>query len=492
MPRLGSLVAAATCAALFAPSQALATCPRGTTIVDVLSCSDVHTDYVTGSDTSYLGGLTTPTAYSCGSPYSPLSQTAGEDVYEFTCQRSGSVTLDVTGMDCDLDIYVLDSTCDPYSGCVAGSTAASTTHDSVTFTCTASTTYYIVIEAYGYTAGPSYTGYCGFGDGNYTLGFDLGAGTGCPEDCDNGLDDDYDGTVDCNDTDCYGDPLCCDLDYDGYDDIFSGCGGTDCNDSDASIHPGATEIPYDGVDQDCDGTDLVDVDGDGYNAVVAGGTDCDDGDASIYVGAPESADGADDDCDGTVDEGTEWYDDDGDGYAERDGDCNDADPYISPDAVETGNYFDDDCDGEVDEGTIRHDDDGDGYAEVGGDCDDDDPSVHPGAEDVEDGVDNDCDGETDEGVGDDADGDGWAASEDCDDSDGWANPGLVEMCDGIDNNCDGEVDEGCEDDEVAFTDPGDCGCSGGLGLGSAGGLGLLLSLGLAVRRRRQLRAGGVR
>ena len=34
-------------------------------------------------------------------------------------------------MNCDLDIYVLDSTCDPDGGCVAGSTNANNTDDSV-------------------------------------------------------------------------------------------------------------------------------------------------------------------------------------------------------------------------------------------------------------------------------------------------------------------------------------------------------------------------
>ena len=49
-----------------------------------------------------------------------------------------------------------------------------------------------------------------------------------------------------------------DGDGDGHYDL------TDCNDDDAGIYPGAIELPYDGVDQDCDGNDLVDVDGDGY------------------------------------------------------------------------------------------------------------------------------------------------------------------------------------------------------------------------------------
>jgi hypothetical protein len=56
--------------------------------------------------------------------------------------------------------------------------------------------------------------------------------------------------------------------------------------------------------------------------------------------------GRDDDCDGTVDEGTNAYDDDGDGYTENGGDCDDTDPDIGPHRLETiGDGVDNDCDG---------------------------------------------------------------------------------------------------------------------------------------------------
>ncbi len=42
----------------------------------------------------------------------------------------------------------------------------------------------------------------------------------------------------------------------------------------------------------------------------------------------------------------------------------------------------------------------------------------------------------------DADNDGFPASEDCNDGDPATHPGGVEICDGIDNNCDGAIDEG--------------------------------------------------
>lgn len=51
------------------------------------------------------------------------------------------------------------------------------------------------------------------------------------------------------------------------------------------------------------GSSCTDSDGDGYCSTSTGGTDCNDGNSSIYPSAPESCDGLDNDCDGTVDEG---------------------------------------------------------------------------------------------------------------------------------------------------------------------------------------------
>ena len=126
--------------------------------------------------------------------------------------------------------------------------------------------------------------------------------------CDDGVDNDGDGDIDCDDTDCSDD-----LDGDG----VSACDG-DCDDLDPAKYPGATEV-CDGVDNDCDGTvDQVDVDGDGYLAIDCGGDDCDDTDPAVNAGTAEAQNGADDDCDGLVDEDfvaegdvvvTEWLDD---------------------------------------------------------------------------------------------------------------------------------------------------------------------------------------
>ena len=159
----------------------------------------------------------------------------------------------------------------------------------------------------------------------------------------------------------------------------------DCDDQDASIYPGASER-CDGVDEDCDNlidespvdgvTTYQDDDGDGYgvgpptvvcpsDAVVDNADDCDDSDAATHPGAEDICDGADNDCDGRIDEDapvvTGFEDVDGDGHGDPDrpvetceavevvavgDDCDDANAAVSPSATEIcGNGIDDDCDG---------------------------------------------------------------------------------------------------------------------------------------------------
>ncbi len=234
---------------------------------------------------------------------------------------------------------------------------------------------------------------------------------------------------------------------------------TDCDDSDASISPVDPEL-CDGVDNDCDGstdegvtsTFYADGDGDGWgdaastteacaagSGFVADDNDCDDSDAAINPAASELCDGADNDCDGTIDEAdaddaTTWY---------RDGD---SDGYGSASASTVS------CDQPS------------GYVADATDCDDGDDDIHPGADEHCDGTDEDCDGTVDEGAVDadtwyaDADADGYgdagsttdactqptahvADATDCDDADAATHPGADEHCDGVDNDCDGIIDE---------------------------------------------------
>ena len=108
----------------------------------------------------------------------------------------------------------------------------------------------------------------------------------CDGHADNGFDADGDGYPDGSDPDCqqYLDPSL-----------------WDCDDEHASANPGAEETPYDGVDQDCDGADLTDVDGDGYDGGT-GDPDCNDNDADTHPAAGEDCeDGVDNNCNGLTD-----------------------------------------------------------------------------------------------------------------------------------------------------------------------------------------------
>jgi hypothetical protein len=237
--------------------------------------------------------------------------------------------------------------------------------------------------------------------------------------CD-GADNDCDGETDEDPTD--GSTWYYDADGDGYGDdatSFDGCdpgsGWTlvngDCDDTDAAFNPAASESDCtDPNDYNCDGSVAYeDADGDGFAACE----DCDDAEPLAYTGATEVCDGADNDCDGTVDNGddrvTVYTDGDGDGYGD------DATATLACDAAS-------------------------GESLKGGDCDDADAAFNPGASeaDCSDPNDYNCDGSS--GYAD-ADGDGYAACEECDEADASVNPGATEACDTIDNDCDGEVDE---------------------------------------------------
>jgi hypothetical protein len=218
-----------------------------------------------------------------------------------------------------------------------------------------------------------------------------------------GLDNDCDGSID------EGALLTwyADADGDGFGDAGvtteactppAGYGGdaNDCDDADGAVNPAADEY-CNGIDDDCDGrvdendaldagTWYLDYDSDGYGGTsytttacaqpsgyvsLADATDCNDFSAGDHPGADEYCDGADNDCDGDVDEEgaldpATWYlDVDGDGYG-------------------------------VDTDTLEGCDPISGYAAEPYDCDDSDATFNPSADDFCDGLDQDCDGIADD------------------------------------------------------------------------------------------------
>jgi large repetitive protein len=339
------------------------------------------------------------------------------------------------------------------------------------------TTWYVDYDGDGYGGGLLSTTACAqpsnyVADSSDCDDSDASAYPGAEELCD-GVDNDCDGTVDgAGATDVT--TWYADSDGDGYGDVGmsqdactqpsgyvadAGPGLEDCDDADAAVNPAATEL-CNGVDDDCDGstdeddaadagTWYLDGDGDGYgdagsstaacsapSGYVADSSDCDDADAAVNPAASELCDGADNDCDGTVDED----------------DASDASTW----------YADADADGYGDAGTTTVACDmPSGFTTDSSDCDDANNTVYPGAVELCDGLDNNCDTGIDEGAEStwyaDADADGFGDasvtvesctapsgyvgdSADCDDSDGAVHPGASEVCDGVDNDCDGAVD----------------------------------------------------
>ena len=215
----------------------------------------------------------------------------------------------------------------------------------------------------------------------------------------------------------------------------------DCDDADPERYPGNPES-CDGVDNDCDGTVPefeLDRDGDGFAACDG---DCDENEAAAWPGAPLVCDHlVDNDCDGVGD--ANEVDDDGDGQSECDDDCDDLDPDNFTGNAEVCDGADNDCDGLP--GDDEVDDDGDGQTECDGDCDDGDSTNFAGNDEVCDGADNDCDSllgniELDD------DGDGQTECDgDCDDAEPDAFAGGAEVCDDVDNDCDGLLDVGASE-----------------------------------------------
>ena len=154
----------------------------------------------------------------------------------------------------------------------------------------------------------------------------------------------------------------------------------DCDDDDPSVFPGDL---CGGTDWDCDG-EADDLDGDGASACEG---DCDDGDADVFAGAEEVCDGADNDCDGVIDESP---DADGDGWTICEGDCDDDDADLFPgEGCDPVPGDDDDASGDDDDASGSDDDDASGSDDDDASGSDDDDASGSGDDDDASGSDDD-------------------------------------------------------------------------------------------------------
>lgn len=263
-----ALFAVCTCLAVnYSQAQ---NCADGA-IIQPFSCSIDVVASIHETDQNILTGT-----YNCGSPTPELSGAGPEHIFLFSPLTTGTVEIQLTGLSCDLNLYVLDNTCDTLSGCLGGSTNISTDDESVSFTASFGTVYFIVVETFD----PEPFFPC-----SYALFVaSIGSG-GCPEHCDNGIDDDADGGLDCEDNDCAvdtdSDGQCDDIDLDDDDD-----GVLDVEDTDPLNPFLCQDIDGDGCDDCSSGdnnplNDGIDTDADGI---------CDAGDNCPGVHNPDQSD----------------------------------------------------------------------------------------------------------------------------------------------------------------------------------------------------------
>ena len=128
--------------------------------------------------------------------------TGGEDIWSFRAEGTGPVEVAAQAFGWNLEMTVLEATlnddgtiaCDP-DNCVATSWSQSEFGEFFSFDAVDGQLYFLVVDG----RGPA-------DRGDYLL--QLQCATGFEQVCDDGLDNDGDGLVDCDDPDCANDPAC--------------------------------------------------------------------------------------------------------------------------------------------------------------------------------------------------------------------------------------------------------------------------------------------
>ena len=159
-----------------------------------------------------LGGQTTVGADSVLQDYACLDmpELGPERVYAITGTEESRVEITMTPAgETDLDLWVLEETCDPDS-CLVSSPGFGS--EFVAFTAEVGTVYYVVVDGFAYEEG----------------GFSIEAVCSTAEICDNEEDDNDNGLVDCEDSDCWEDDACAEICDNGEDEDFDGL--IDCED----------------------------------------------------------------------------------------------------------------------------------------------------------------------------------------------------------------------------------------------------------------------
>ena len=201
-------------------------------------CSDPLTAVVGSNPVNTTAMTTSADPYSdaqCVGSF--LGDMASDAWYQFTAPTSGTATVSTCDLiDFDSDLVVYEGACGALTqiACNGDATGCGGFTSTLDVGVTAGNSYYIRMGSW--SIGTSGTG---------TLDIILG-GAPTPENCTNGVDDDGDGLIDCEDSDCDLDPACitppenCSNGVDDDGDTL-----VDCDDPDCTADPNC-QVPVDG------------------------------------------------------------------------------------------------------------------------------------------------------------------------------------------------------------------------------------------------------